>query len=84
MEPDEQGRFGFNVQVIEYFSRNLSVTMFVVKGSRRRIFYGRERYLLSAASYKDNRCIFLGRCRYQFAGHCIKDRSGNAGKSFIL
>ena len=32
MEPDEQGRFGFNVQVIEYFSRNLSVTMYVVKG----------------------------------------------------
>lgn len=32
MEPDEQGRFGFNVQVIEYFSRNLSATMYVVKG----------------------------------------------------
>ena len=31
MEPDEQGRFGFNVQVIEYFSGNLFEAMYVVK-----------------------------------------------------
>lgn len=35
MEPDEQGRFGFNVQVIEDFSRNLAITMLVFKVSRR-------------------------------------------------
>ena len=84
MEPDEQGRFGFNVQVTEYFFPATFLWRCLLSSFQYAKYFTAVKDIYFIMPVKDNGYIFLGRCGYQFASYCVKDRSGNAGKSFIL